>query len=61
MKSPKGISLRLTLGISTYTTLCFARHSRAGGNPDSFPDLDSRFRGSDNSSLRLKARGFQHS
>ena len=38
-----------------HTTLRFKRHSRENGNPESLPHLDSRFRGSDDSSLRLKA------
>jgi hypothetical protein len=40
-----------------HAILRFARHSRENGNPESFQYLDSRLRGSDNLSLRLK-QGF---
>ena len=36
------------------TTFRLSRHSRENGNPEPFSCLDSRLRGSDDSSLRLK-------
>jgi hypothetical protein len=41
-----------------HAALRLSRHSRENGNPECFPYLDSRLRGSDNSSPRLKTRAF---
>ena len=49
-----------TKEMDLHTASPSSSHSRENGNPESFPYLDSRLRGSDNFFFRVKPSGFDH-